>query len=278
MQIINEGTINGFEAYLRSEEKSNNTVSKYLHDIRFFAGYAGNKNVDKELVIAYKTFLAEHHAISSANSMVAALNTFLRFQGWADCCVKQYKVQRRVCCSEEEELTKAEYIRLVRAAKKNGNERLYLILQTLCGTGIRVSELQHITVEAVQNGEAIVNCKGKTRVIIIVKELRKRLLQYVKKQKLTSGTVFVTRNGKPINRSNVWREMKNLCKKANVNPNKVFPHNLRHLFARIFYKMEKDIAKLADILGHASINTTRIYMITTSAEHRRKLENMHLIV
>lgn len=210
--------------------------------------------------------------------MIAALNAFLRFQGCADCCVKQYKLQRRVCCSEAEELTKEEYIRLVHAAKMSGNNRLNLILQTICGTGIRVSELQYITLEAVRNGEAVVNCKGKIRIIIIVKELRKRLLQYAKNCNLTTGSVFVTRNGKPINRSNIWREMKNLCERANVSPNKVFPHNLRHLFARIFYSIEKDIAKLADILGHTSINTTRIYMVTTSAEHRRKLENMRLII
>lgn len=277
-KIINKGAINRFAIYLYSEEKSDNTVSKYLHDIRVFFEYAEGRDINKALVIAYKTFLAEHYAISSANSMIAALNAFLRFQGCADYCVKQYKVQRRVCCSEEEELTKAEYIRLVQAAKKSGNNRLNLILQTICGTGIRVSELQYITLEAVRNGEAIVNCKGKTRIIIIVKELRERLLQYAKMCNLTSGSVFVTRNGKPINRSNIWREMKKLCERANVSPNKVFPHNLRHLFARIFYSIEKDIAKLADILGHASINTTRIYMITTSAEHRRKLENMRLII
>ena len=278
LKIVHEEALKKFESYLHTEERSNNTISKYLHDIRVFFEYSEGKNIDKTLVIAYKTFLTEHYAISSANSMIAALNAFLRFQGCADCCVKQYKLQRRVCCSEAEELTKEEYIRLVHAAKMSGNNRLNLILQTICGTGIRVSELQYITLEAVRNGEAVVNCKGKTRIIIIVKELRKRLLQYAKICNLTTGSVFVTRSGKPINRSNIWREMKNLCERANVSPNKVFPHNLRHLFARIFYSMEKDIAKLADILGHASINTTRIYMVTTSAEHRRKLENMRLII
>lgn len=277
-KIVNADALKKFESYLRTEERSDNTISKYLHDIRAFFEYAEGKEVNKALVIAYKAFLAEHYAVSSANSMIAALNAYLRFQGSANYCVKQYKTQRRVCCSEEEELTKEEYIRLVRAAKMSGNERLNLILQTICGTGIRVSELQYITLEAVQSGEAVVNCKGKTRIIIIVKELRKRLLQYAKACNLISGPVFITRNGKPMNRSNIWREMKNLCKMANVSPNKVFPHNLRHLFARIFYSIEKDIAKLADILGHASINTTRIYMLTTSAEHRRKLENMRLII
>ena len=175
-------------------------------------------------------------------------------------------------------MTKAEYIRLIQTAQQKKNTRLNLIIQTICGTGIRVSELQFITVEAVKCGKAIVNCKGKTRTIFIVKSLNKKLLQYAKEKHITAGAIFITRTGKPVSRTNIWREMKNLCEEANVNPNKVFPHNLRHLFARTFYGIEKDIAKLADILGHSSINTTRIYIISTGKEHRKRMEHMRLVI
>jgi site-specific recombinase XerD len=210
--------------------------------------------------------------------MIASLNALLRFIGRHDLCLKQLKIQRDVYCSEEKELTKADYKALIRAAEQKKNERLSLVIQTICGTGIRVSELESITVEAVKRGEAVVSCKGKTRKIFIVKALQKKLLQYAKEQKIASGTLFVTKRGNPLNRSNIWRQMKELCKQANVSPKKVFPHNLRHLFARTFYGIEKDIAKLADILGHSNINTTRIYIIATGAEHQRRMENMHLII
>jgi len=189
-----------------------------------------------------------------------------------------FTLQRQIYCPEEKELTKAEYMRLVHTAKQKGNERLNLLLQTICGTGIRVSELQYITVEAVKCGEAVVSLKGKTRSVFIVRELQKKLLRYAAEQKITTGAIFITRSGKPMSRTNIWREMKNLCVQAGVNPQKVFPHNLRHLFARTFYGIEKDIAKLADILGHSSINTTRIYIITTGNEHRQRMENMRLII
>lgn len=169
-------------------------------------------------------------------------------------------------------------MRLINTAKKTGNERLNLLIQTICGTGIRVSELQYITVEAVKCGEAVVSLKGKTRSVFIIKELQKKLLRYAAGQSIASGAIFITRSGKPMSRTNIWREMKNLCEQADVNPQKVFPHNLRHLFARTFYGIEKDIAKLADILGHSSINTTRIYIITTGNEHRQRMENMRLII
>lgn len=192
--------------------------------------------------------------------------------------MKSIKLQRQIYCSEEKEMTKAEYMRLVKTAKQKGNERLSLLIQTICGTGIRVSELQYITVEAVKCGEAVVSCKAKTRSVFIVKELKQKLLRYAAEQGIKNGMIFVTRTGKPLSRTNIWREMKALCIEANVNPQKVFPHNLRHLFARVFYGIEKDIAKLADILGHSSINTTRIYIISTGTEHRRRMENMHLIL
>ena len=198
--------------------------------------------------------------------------------GLNDCRVKSVKLQRHIYCSEEKELTKAEYIRLVNTAKRKGNKRLNLVLQTICGTGIRVSELQYITVEAAKRGEAVVSLKGKTRTVFVVASLQKKLLRYAAEQEIKSGCIFITRTGKPMSRTNIWREMKNLCDEANVNPKKVFPHNLRHLFARTFYGIERDIAKLADILGHSSINTTRIYIISTGDEHRRCMENMRLII
>ena len=210
--------------------------------------------------------------------MVASLNALFSFLGWTDLKVKSIKLQRQIYCPEEKELTKAEYMRLVNTAKQKGNERLNLLIQTICGTGIRVSELSYITVEAVKCGEAVVSLKGKTRSVFIVRDLQKKLLRYAAEQKIISGAIFITRNGKPMSRTNIWHEMKNLCKQAGVNPQKVFPHNLRHLFARTFYGIEKDIAKLADILGHSSINTTRIYIITTGNEHRQRMENMRLII
>lgn len=277
-RILNVKKVQNFESYLRNEERSEATVEKYVRDVRFFEAFVGNAEISKQIVLEYKNRLIERYAVASANSMIAALNCFLRFCGWHDMCVKQFKMQREAYCSEEKELSRAEYTRLLDAASANHNERLNLIIQTICGTGIRVSELQFITVEAVQNGEAVVNCKGKNRRIFIVPMLRKKLLRYAKKQGIRRGTVFITRGGKPVSRNSIWREMKALCKQANVAQSKVFPHNLRHLFARTFYGIEKDIAKLADILGHASINTTRIYIVTTGAEHKRKMENMRLII
>ena len=275
---LNQEKLRQFEDYLVCEERSNATIEKYLHDMRTLYEFVGNREVVKSIVLDYKNALISSHAVTSANSMLAAINVFFRFCGWYDLCVKQYKIQKSAFCPEEKELTKAEYMRLVQAAKRNSNERLNLIIQTICGTGIRVSELQYITVEAVHKSEAFVNCKGKNRRIFIVAELRKKLLQYIKRQNIKSGAVFVTKNGKPVSRHNIWRDMKALCKDAGVSPSKVFPHNLRHLFARTFYGIEKDIAKLADILGHTSINTTRIYIITTATEHKRKMENMRLII
>jgi len=267
-----------FRRFLNNEEKSAATIEKYMRDVRHFFDYVGTEPIDKQKLLDYKTALGNEYAVSGANSMIAALNSFLRFCGRHDLCLKQFRVQRQAYCSEQKELTREEYLRLLSAADKRHNIRLNLILQTICGTGIRVSELQYITVEALRAGEATVNCKGKLRRIFIVTELKKKLLRYVKEQGIRSGPIFVTRNGKPISRNNIWKQMKSLCEQARVSPEKVFPHNLRHLFARTFYGIEKDIAKLADILGHASINTTRIYIVTTGAEHRRKMEHMKLII
>lgn len=278
-RILTEKMVADFSAYLKSEEKSENTIEKYLRDVRAFSVYLNGDEITKEAVIAYKSkLLSMNYAVRSINSMLASVNGLFSFLGWADLKVKSIKLQRQIYCSEERELTKAEYMRLVNTAKQKGNERLNLILQTICGTGIRVSELQYITVEAVKCGEAIVSLKGKTRTIFIVRELQKKLLRYAAEQGISSGTIFITRTGRPLSRTNIWREMKGLCEQAGVNPQKVFPHNLRHLFARVFYGIEKDIAKLADILGHSSINTTRIYIISTGNEHRKRMENMRLII
>lgn len=278
-RILTAEALQSFENYLRREEKSQNTVSKYMHDARELCAYANGYEVTKETVTAYKNRLIEQgYAVRSINSMLASVNSMFAFLGWNDCRVKSIKLQRQLCCPEEKELTKSEYARLVNAAKRKGNERLNLILQTICGTGIRVSELRFITVEAVRRASATVSLKGKTRTVFIVRDLQKKLLRFAAQAGISSGMLFVSRSGKPLSRTNIWREMKRLCTDANVSPSKVFPHNLRHLFARTFYSIEKDIAKLADILGHSSINTTRIYIVATGSEHRRRMENMHLII
>lgn len=277
-RLLTAAEIAEFTEHLVFEERSAATVEKYVRDVRAFAAYAPDGEITKETVIAYKKHLQEIYAVRSVNSMLASINSFFSLFGWNDLKVKSLKLQQQVFCPEEKELTKEEYTRLCRTAERRHNERLNLILQTICGTGIRVSELQYITVEAVEHGEAVVNCKAKTRSVFIVKELRQKLLRYAAEQNIKSGMIFVTRTGKPISRTNIWREMKALCVEANVNPQKVFPHNLRHLFARVFYGIEKDIAKLADILGHSSIDTTRIYIISSGTEHRRRMENMHLIL
>ena len=278
-RTLTQNKISDFYTWLKSEEKSDNTVEKYIRDVTAFMAYLGSGVITKETVLAYKSKLvADNYAVRSINSMLASLNSLFTFLGWVDVKVKSIKLQRQIYCPEEKELTKAEYMRLVNTAKQKGNERLNLLIQTICGTGIRVSELQYITVEAVKCGEATVTLKGKTRTVFIVKELKQKLLRYAAEQKISSGAIFITRSGKPMSRTNIWREMKSLCEQAGVNPQKVFPHNLRHLFARTFYGIEKDIAKLADILGHSSINTTRIYIVTSGDEHRKKMESMRLIV
>lgn len=270
--------ISDFKEYLILEERSRATVEKYIRDVRAFSAFVNGAEITKETVIEYKKHLQEGYAVRSVNSMLASINGLFAFLGWQDLKVKSIKLQQQIYCPEEKELTKAEYTRLCRAAKHKHNERLNLILQTICGTGIRVSEIKYITVEAARQGEATVSCKAKTRTVFIVKELQKKLLRYAAEQGIKSGMIFVTRTGKPLSRTNIWREMKALCEQADVNPNKVFPHNLRHLFARVFYGIEKDIAKLADVLGHSSINTTRIYIISTGTEHRRRMENMRLVI
>ena len=267
-----------FKEHLIFEERSEATVEKYIRDVKAFAVYLSGAEITKETVINYKKRLQESYAVRSVNSMLASINSLFAFLSWHELKVKSIKLQQQIYCPEEKELTKVEYTRLCKTAEKKHNERLTLILQTICGSGIRVSELQHITVEAVRQGEATVSCKAKTRSVFIMKELQKKLLRYAQSHGIKTGCIFITRTGRPISRTNIWREMKALCNEAGVNPQKVFPHNLRHLFARVFYGIEKDIAKLADILGHSSINTTRIYIISTGTEHRRRMENMRLLI
>ena len=276
-RYLSEKGISEFRDFLVREEKSAATVEKYIRDARAFLGFAGQKHVTKELVMEYKQSLMERkYAVASINSMLASINSMLNFLGWNDCRVKSLKVQRQIYCAEEKELTKAEYMRLLEASK--GNPQLNLVLQTICGTGIRISELKYFTVEAVKDSEIIVRCKGKIRTILIPGKLKKKLLAYAGKNGIRSGMIFITKLGNPPDRSNIWAQMKKLCEKARVSAGKVFPHNLRKLFARTFYRIEKDIAKLADILGHSSINTTRIYIISTGTEHRKKIERLGLVV
>lgn len=276
--MTEKSSLKRFAEHLREREKSPATMQKYLRDVRGFLEFASGRRIEKADVMEYKERLSRSYAVSSANSMLAALNSYFRFCRREELCVRQFRLQKSAYRDAGRELTREEYGRLVRAAEQGSDKRLSLIVQTICGTGIRVSELAFITVEAARRGETTVSCKGKTRRIFIVRALQKKLIRYAEDRGIVRGPVFVTRGGKPIDRSNIWREMKSLCRRAGVAPGKVFPHNLRHLFARTFYGIEKDIAKLADILGHSSINTTRIYIITTGEEHRRRMENMHLII
>ena len=266
-----------FSQHLEQGEKSQATIRKYIRDVTGFMELAGAGVLTKEKVLQYKKHLIEqNYAVNSINSMLASVNAFLDFLDLRELKVKNVRTQRQTYCPEDKELTKAEYLRLLEASK--GNEQLNLVLQTICGTGIRVSELQYFTVEAVRRGQITVDCKNKTRTILVPGKLKKLLLEFAKRKRIMAGTIFVTRYGVPLNRSNIWAAMKRLCTAAGVKASKVFPHNLRKLFARTFYGIEKDIAKLADILGHSSINTTRIYIITTGTEHLRKIERLGLVI
>lgn len=264
--------------HLQREERSLSTRRQYRRDILKLLGYASGSALSKDLVIQYKEKLQTIYKPTSVNAKLAAINSFFSFIGREELKVKQLKIQRRPYCPKKKELTKAEYLRLVEAAKRQENTKLSLLLQTLCGTGIRVSELKFITVEAVLTGEAVIQMKGKSREILIAGRLQKTLRDYIRKNGLLAGPVFITRGGKPLDRSNVWKMMKALCGSAQVDPHKVFPHNLRHLFARTFYSLDKDLAKLADLLGHSSINTTRIYIISSGQEHRKRLDALGLVL
>ena len=270
--------LDAFRAMLENEEKSAATLDKYCRDARYFARWLGDQPLTHQAALQYKNELLTRFAASSVNSMLAALNSFFRAIGRQDCRVRQVRVQYQTYCSEDRELSAQEYAALVRTARQQGRARVALLLQTICATGIRVSELSAITVEAARKGVAVVRCKGKLRRVLLPSRLQSKLLRYARRHRIAYGPVFVTRTGQPLDRSNIWREMKSLCRTAGVDSAKVFPHNLRHLFARSFYRLERDLAKLADLLGHSSINTTRIYVRTTSAEHRKYLEQMQLVL
>lgn len=276
-RILTEVELKRFAVKLRAEEKSAATLEKYGRDAAAFAGYANGRGITKELAIGYKKQLMEQgYAASSINSMLASINKLFTCLGWNGCRVKLLRIQKQAYCAAEKELTKAEYLRLLEASREK--PRLYLLLQTFCGTGIRVSELAYFTVEAVREGRVKVSCKSKTREILVSGKLRKKLLQYARENGIADGVIFRTRSGKPLDRSNIWSELKKLCEGAGVSVTKVFPHNLRKLFARAFYALKRDIAKLADVLGHTSINTTRIYIVSTGSEHMRAIERLGLVV
>lgn len=262
-----------FEEYMKEEEKSKATIEKYMRDIRCFMRFLEDGRICKERTIAYKEYLIDRYAPASVNSMLVSLNCYLRYTGRQECCVRLLKIQKQIFASEDKELSIQEYQRLVKAA---GNTRLSFVIQTICGTGIRVGELEYITVEAVRAGKAVVQCKNKTRVIFIPAVIQKMLLKYIKQAALKTGTVFASKTGKPLSRKNIWRDMKALCSRAGVSSHKVFPHNLRHLFARTFYSVEKDVVRLADLLGHSSINTTRIYTIGTGRQHMNCLDRVQM--
>ena len=277
MKIITDKHIENFTNYLQNEERAAATVEKYIRDVAAFSAWLGGREIGKNAVLAYKEYLIETYAPASVNSVLSSLNSFFRFAGWHDCHVKTLKIQRQIFAKSEKELTKAEYERLLNAAQKKGNRRLYYLMQTICNTGIRISELRFIDAAAIKNGKAVIRCKGKMRVVILTAPLCKMLKEYMKEQGITSGSVFQTRTGKPLNRSNVWRMLKALCESAGVSKDKVFPHNFRHLFARTFYSLQKDVVRLADILGHSSINTTRIYTMESGAVHLKQMQKLGLL-
>lgn len=277
MKKITDKIIKKFKEYLIDEEKSKATIEKYIRDLTVFVSWLGGAELNKTKVLGYKEYIISKYAPASVNSILSSLNSFFDFTGEYGLKVKNLKIQKQIFAKNEKELTKAEYDRLLAAAKAEGNQKLNLLMQTICATGIRVSELKYITVEVLKDGRADVNMKGKLRVIIIPKELCRMLKKYAAEQKISSGSIFVTKTGRPLDRTNIWKLMKSLCESANVDKGKVFPHNLRHLFARTFYSIEKDIVRLADILGHSSVNTTRIYTMETWEICRRQVQRLGLL-
>ncbi len=277
MKKITDKIIEKFRKYLIDEEKSVATLEKYIRDIRAFRVWLGGEQLCKAKVMEYKEYLIGSYAPASVNSILSSLNSFFDYNNEYGLKVKTLRIQKQIFAKDEKELTKAEYDRLLTAAKAEGNQKLYLLMQTICATGIRVSELKYVTLEAIKSGRADVNMKGKLRVIIIPKDLCKMLKKYAYEQRITSGSIFVTKTGRPLDRTNIWKLMKSLCESAGVDKAKVFPHNLRHLFARTFYSIEKDIVRLADILGHSSVNTTRIYTMETLNICRNQVQRLGLL-
>lgn len=275
MRTIEPNIIESYKKYLTEEEKSQATIDKYIRDITAFCEWINGRSIEKKTILEYKEILISAYAPQSVNSILSSLNSLFDYLDWHDYKVKTLKFQKQIFSDKDKELTKAEYMRLLQAAKNN--KRLYYLMQTICSTGIRVSELKYITVDAVNLGQANIHCKGKMRTVILAKQLCKILKRYIKENNIKNGAVFVTKTGKPLDRSNIWSDMKKLCDSAGVARSKVFPHNLRHLFARTFYSLQKDIVRLADILGHSSVNTTRIYTMESGDIHRRQIEQMRLL-
>lgn len=281
MKQIRVRDLKAYEDYLKREERSLGTIEKYMRDVRRFAewnGAEGAAEVTKEQAAAWKQSLVEQgYRPVTINSMLAALNGFFRFQGWEECRVRFLRVQKQNFRRKERELTRTDYEKLLEAASENGKEWLRLLMEAICSTGIRVSEVKYLTVEAAREGRAEIAMKGKIRVILLPGKLQKKLLKYAKKQKIAAGELFLSASGRSLSRKRIWAEMKGLCKAAGVEPTKVFPHNLRHLFARTFYRVCRDLAHLADVLGHSSINTTRIYLTTTEAQQAKTIEQLRLV-
>lgn len=276
--MIDESILPKYEEWLYENEKSMGTIGRYRSCILKLLRFLKGRPVCKEEVVRWKEQLKESVSPATVNGALAAANSLFRYLGWEDCLVKFVKVKRNIFCTEDRELTKEEYRRLVLTAKDKGNERLSLLIQTVCATGIRISELDSITVEAARKKSAMIDCKGRVRQIFLPAGLCRMLLTYAKNKGIDKGMIFITRTGRKLDRSNIWREMKEIARIARVGLEKAFPHNLRHLFARAFYSQEKDLLRLADILGHSSISTTRIYTVESGENHIRQLEKMNLIV
>lgn len=275
--MIIRAYVENFKDYLYENEKSPATIEKYIRAVEALARFLDGRDLAKGEVIAFREQLLADHRAQTVNGYLSAVNTFLLFVGCGDYRVKLLKVQRRAFLDESRELTKDEYHRLLQVAKEQGNERLYLLMQAVCSTGIRISELPYITVEAAEHGRADIYMKGKCRTVLLQKELCRKLLQYAKRCGITHGAVFCTRSGRPVDRSNICHDMKKLCHDAGVDSKKVFPHNLRHLFARMFYAIENNLAHLADVLGHSRVETTRIYVAVSASSHENVLRRMRLI-
>lgn len=277
-RILTDRTIQAFIVHLQNEERAEATVEKYWRDTKEFALWLSGGEVNKEAVLEWREHLLhEGRSPVTVNAKMSALNSLFSFVGWADCRVKYFKIQRRIFRDQSKELTRGDFERLLETARALGRERILLVMESICATGIRVSELHYLTVAAVRNGSMEVRMKGKIRPVLMPNKLCRKLLKYAKKQKIASGEIFITESGTGLSRKQIWREMKSLCKEAGVEASKVFPHNLRHLFATLFYKVCKDIVKLADVLGHSSIETTRIYLISTGKEHARWLDRLGLV-
>lgn len=275
--LLTDKSLKGFAEYLSEQEKSQSTIATYKRELFALQVYIDGEKLTKEKLLGYKTLIAQRYTPSSCNVSIAAINCFLRYMGREDLSIKPLKIQRQIFENKDRELSKRDYDKLIKAATINGQERLSLILQTICSTGIRISELQYISVESLKEGKTLVTNKGKSRVVFIPTQLKKVLKKYVINSDITSGPIFVSRSGKPLNRSNIWKEMKRLCSIAKVNPEKVYPHNLRHLFARSYYTQYKDLSRLSDILGHSNIDTTRIYTRESGRIHARQIDGLGLV-